>query len=145
MHLTYKTNIIKNILKRRQPKITHFYTFESHTWACSSSYKRKALEHQRTTCNFLCYLEYVKGYILLDLSTIKLFVEKSVYIEEIPPHASLEQHVEDFVIPTMHDLRDDDSYHLDKSSNLISKADSKYHEPTCKDIASRPKWAQSTI
>lgn len=128
-----------------QPKVTHFCIFGSHTWSHIPSEKRKALEPQSTTWFFVGYPKDVKGYQLLDLSTYKLSIERSVYFEESPPQASLEQQAEAFVLLIMANLRDDDSYHWDQNSYLIFDADLENDEPTCEDPASRPKWAQSTI
>jgi hypothetical protein len=99
------------------------------------------LEPQRKECIFVGYLEGVKGYRLIDPSTDKLIIERSVWFEESPMHASQEQHAETFVLPLVADIRDDASCHLDQISDLIFELDSEDHEHACKDPDLRPKWA----
>ena len=75
------------------------------------------------------YFNDVKGYRLIDLSTDKLFIERSVQFEKIPLHAPLESHAENFVpLPTPH-IRGDESTHSDHDSDLISKSNGEHeHE-----------------
>ena len=72
------------------------------------------------------YSDDVKGYRLIDPSTDKLFIERSVQFEEIPLHALLESHAETYVpLPTPH-IRDDESNHSDHDSNLSSGFDGEH-------------------
>ena len=56
------------------------------------------------------YPDDVKGYRLIDPSTDKLFIERSVQFEEIPLHAPLESHVETYVPLLAPHIRDDESW-----------------------------------
>jgi hypothetical protein len=57
------------------------------------------------------YPDDVKGYILIDPSTYRLIIERIVQFEEIPFHAPPVQHAETLVLPSIPDIRDDDSTH----------------------------------
>jgi hypothetical protein len=62
---------------------------------------------------FVGYLDDVKGYKLIDPSTICLIIECSVQFEESPLHAPIVQHVETLVLPSVLEIRDNDSTHSD--------------------------------
>jgi hypothetical protein len=51
-----------------KPEVTHFCVFGSRPWAQIPYEKRKALDPQKTECNFFGYPNDVNGYILIDLS-----------------------------------------------------------------------------
>jgi hypothetical protein len=59
------------------------------------------------------YLDDVKGYRLIDPSTDRLIIEHNVQFEESPLHAPLVQHAETLILPSVPDIRDDDSTHSD--------------------------------
>ena len=61
-----------------KPEVTHFRIFGTCAWAHIPSEKRKALDPQSTACIFVGYSDDVKGYRLIDPSTEKLFIERSV-------------------------------------------------------------------
>jgi hypothetical protein len=69
------------------------------------------------------YLDGVKGYRLLDPSTERLIIGRSVQFEETPLHTSLEPHVDTFVPLPALDFSDDESTHSDHGSDLSSKSD----------------------
>jgi hypothetical protein len=52
-----------------KPEVTHFPIFGSHSWAWIPSEKRKALDPHSTERIFVGYLDSVKGYRLIDLSS----------------------------------------------------------------------------
>jgi hypothetical protein len=52
-----------------KPEVTHFRIFRSCAWDQIPFEKRKALDPQRTECIFFGYLDGVKGYKLIDLSS----------------------------------------------------------------------------
>ena len=52
-----------------KPEVTHFCIFGSNAWAKIPSEKRKALDPQSTECIFFGYLDGVKGYRLIDISS----------------------------------------------------------------------------
>ena len=56
-------------------EVTHFHIFVSRAWAQIPSEKRKALDPQSTECIFVGYLDSVKGYNLVDLSSNRLIIE----------------------------------------------------------------------
>jgi hypothetical protein len=117
------------------------------------SEKRKALDPQSTPCIFVGYPDDVKGYRLIDPSTDRLIIEHSVQFEEIPSHAPPEQHADTLVLPSVADIRDDDSIHSDATySNSYSKdfvhgveqVVQSDDEPTL-ELQQLPKWAKSTL
>jgi hypothetical protein len=59
----------------------------------------------------------VKGYILIDPSTNHLIIKCSVQFEESLSHAPQESHANTLVLPP---VQDDESAHLDSSSDLSS-------------------------
>ena len=66
--------------------MTHFRIFGSRAWARILSEKRKALDPQSIECIFVGYLNSVKGYRLIDLSSDWLIIERSVQFEESVLH-----------------------------------------------------------
>jgi len=64
--------------------VTHFRIFGSRAWARIPTEKRKALQHQSQECLFVGYSEDSKGYKLINLSTNKVFIERSVQFQEEP-------------------------------------------------------------
>ena len=52
-----------------KPEVTHFRIFDSHAWAQIPSEKRKALDPWSIECIFVGYLDGVKGYRLIYLSS----------------------------------------------------------------------------
>ena len=79
--------------------MTHFCIFGSRAWARIPSEKRKALDPQRTECIFVGYLDDVKGYRLIDLSSDRLIIERSVQFEESVLHVPHQSHVDTFTLP----------------------------------------------
>ena len=67
--------------------MTHFLIFGSRAWARIPSEKRKALDPQITECIFFGYPDGVKGYHLIDPSSDRLIIERSVQFEESDSHA----------------------------------------------------------
>jgi hypothetical protein len=59
------------------------------------------------------YPDDVKGYILIYHSTDRIIIEHTVHFEESPLHAPPMKHEETRVLPSVPDIRDDDSTHLD--------------------------------
>ena len=64
--------------------VTHFRIFGSRAWARIPTEKRKDLEPQSQECLFVGYSEDSKGYNLINLSTNKAFIERSVQFQEEP-------------------------------------------------------------
>ena len=64
--------------------MTHFKIFGSKAWARIPTEKRKALQPQSQECLFVGYSEDSKGYKLINLSTKKSFIERSVQFQEEP-------------------------------------------------------------
>jgi hypothetical protein len=56
-------------------KVTHFLIFGSRAWDWIPSENRKALDPQSIECTFVGYLDSVKGYKLIDLSSDQLIIE----------------------------------------------------------------------
>ena len=64
--------------------MTNFKIFGSKAWARIPIEKRKDLQPQSQECIFVGYYEYSKGYNLINFSTNKAFIERSVHFEEEP-------------------------------------------------------------
>jgi hypothetical protein len=158
------TNHIQNISSHRFVKymtpyeawsgnkleLTHLQIFGSCAWARVPSEKRKALDPQSTTCIFVGYLDGVKGYKLLNLSTNMLIIEHNVQFEESSLHAPLEPHAKTSVPLPAPNINDDETNHSDHGSDLSSESDSEYDEYVDDEHANvEPsqmlKWAQTTL
>ena len=61
-----------------KPNVSHFRIFGSKAWARIPIEKRKALQPQSQECLFFGYSKDSKGYKLINLSTNKSFIERSV-------------------------------------------------------------------
>ena len=61
-----------------KPDVTHFRIFGSKAWARIPTKKRKALQPQSQECLFVGYSKDSKWYKLINLSTKKYFIERSV-------------------------------------------------------------------
>jgi hypothetical protein len=93
--------------------VTHFRIFGSRAWAHIPSEKRKALDPQSTPCIFVGYPDDVKGYKLIDPFACRLIIERNVQFEESPLHAPPVKHADTLVLPSVIDIRDDDSIYSD--------------------------------
>ena len=69
------------------------------------------------------YPDDVKGYRLIDPSTNQLIIERIVQFAESPLHASPVKHAETLVLPSVPDIRDDDSTHSDATYSDIDSND----------------------
>ena len=67
-----------------KPDVTHFRIFGSKAWARIPTEKRKDLQPQSKECLFVGYSKDSKGYKLINLSTNKAFIERSVQFQEEP-------------------------------------------------------------
>jgi hypothetical protein len=97
--------------------VTHFHIFGSRAWASIPSEKRKALDPQSTECIFVGYLNSVKGYRLIDISSYRIIIEHSVQFEESVSHVPQHPHADTFILPP---IRDDEHAHADTSSDESS-------------------------
>ena len=68
----------------QKPNVTHFRIFGSKAWARIPTEKRKDFPPQSQECLFVGYFKVSKGYRLINLSTNKTFIERSVQFEEEP-------------------------------------------------------------
>jgi hypothetical protein len=82
-----------------KPEVTHFHIFDSRAWARIPSEKRKGLDPQSTECIFVGYLDDVKGYRLIDLSSDCLIIDHSVQFVESVSHVPQQPHVYTFILP----------------------------------------------
>jgi hypothetical protein len=103
-----------------KPKVTHFRICGSSAWAKIPSKKRKALDPQSTECIFVGYPNTVKGYRLIDLSSDRLIIERSVQFEESVSHVPQQRHADTFTLPP---VRDDEHAHADSSSDESSDSE----------------------
>jgi hypothetical protein len=92
--------------------VTHFCIFGSRAWARIPSESRKALDPQRIECIFVGYLDGVKGYRLIDISSERLIIEQIFQFEESVLHVAQQPHPDIFVLPP---LRDDENADADNS------------------------------
>jgi hypothetical protein len=132
--------------------VTHFRSFGSRAWAQIPSEKRKTLDPQRTKCIFVGYLDGVKGYQLIDISSDWLIIELSFQFEESVSHVPQQSHPNTFTLPP---VRDDEHAHVNSSSDEsydLEESDDSYSESVQSDAESehpdavaeleqRPKWA----
>lgn len=79
---------------------------------------------------------------MLDLSTETLLIERSVYFDESPMHASQESHSHTSLLPPLTDLIDNTCNHLDLISDT-SESDPDEHEHACADLDAVLYWASS--
>jgi hypothetical protein len=105
-----------------KPDVTHFHIFGSRVWAHIPFEKRKSLDPQSTPFIFVGYPDDVKGYKLIDPSTDLLIIEQTIQFEESPLHAFPLQYVDNLVLTSVIDIKDDDSTH---SNATYSDTDSK--------------------
>ena len=64
--------------------VSHFRIFGSRAWDRIPPDKRRDLEPQIKELIFVGYSKYFKGYNMINMSTTKLFIERSVQFEEEP-------------------------------------------------------------
>jgi hypothetical protein len=88
--------------------------FGSRAWAHIPLEKKRALEPQSQECIFVGYPDSVKGYMLLNPFTEKLFIEVSVKFEDGPLHAIEEELSIDPLVLVDADLTDASSIALDE-------------------------------
>jgi hypothetical protein len=73
------------------------------------------------------YPDDLNGYRLIYPSIYYLIIEHNVQFEESPWHASPVQHADTIVLPSILDIRDDDSIHLHAtysySENYVPRVD----------------------
>jgi hypothetical protein len=80
-------------------EVSHFHIFGSRAWAWIPSEKRKALDPQIIECIFVGYPNGVKGYRLINLSSDRLIIERSVQFEESVSHVPQQSHADTFTLP----------------------------------------------
>ena len=82
-------------LHGHNPNVSHLRVFDSKSWARIPMNKRKAFQDQSNECILLGYVEDEKSYNLMEFSTRKFFIERSVQFEEyqlfdLPPSEAQE-------------------------------------------------------
>jgi hypothetical protein len=136
--------------------VTHFYTFGSRAWVRIPSEKRKELDPQSTKCIFFGYLDDVKGYRLIALSSDRLIIECSFQFEESVSHVPQQSHEDTSVLPP---IRDDQHAHVNSSSDESSDSEDSndldiesvqldaksVHADVDAELEKRPKWAKTTL
>ena len=80
------------------------------------SEKRKALDPQSIECIFVGYLDGVKGYRLIDISSDWLIIEWSVQFKESVSHLPQQLHENTFILTL---VWDDEHAHVDSSLDDI--------------------------
>ena len=120
-----------------KPNVTHFRIFGSKAWARIPTEKRKALQPQSQECLFVRYYEYSKGYKLINLSTNKAFIERSVQFQEEPLVAVEVGEFSSPPEPLIVSGETNEFVDSDMSDNYDLILDL--------DIPTRPKWAAKTI
>ena len=114
-----------------KPDVTHFRIFGSKAWARIPTEKRKDLQPQE--CLFVGYFEDSKGYKLINLSTNKSFIERSVQFQEEP---LVDVEVRESSSPP-------DPLNVSGETNEFSDSDMSDNDDLIADPDSptRPKWA----
>ena len=116
--------------------MAHFRICGSRAWARIPSKKRKALDPQSTECIFVGYPDGVNGYRLIDLSSGRIIIERSVQFKESVSHVPQQSHADTFTLPP---VRDDEHAHADSSSEDNSDSedsDDSYSESVQSDVES---------
>jgi hypothetical protein len=88
-HIFVKENTPDEAWSGLKLKVAHFHIFGSCAWARIPSEKRKELYPQRIECIFVGYIDSVKGYIHIDLSSEQLIIERIVQFEESFSHVGM--------------------------------------------------------
>ena len=76
-------------------------------------HKKKDLDPQTIQCMSIGYIDDVNEYKLLDVSTYKSFIEKSLWFDEIHLHAPHVKHAHPYALSLIEYLGYDTSYHCD--------------------------------
>ena len=103
--VTRKTPFEAQIGKQRE--VNHFRIFGSRAWARIPTEKRKALEPQSKACMLVGYSDEVKGYILLDINTEELLIERSLKFDEDILHAPQDEPINKFPSPLIDEYAND--------------------------------------
>ena len=69
-------------LHGHKPNVSHLRVFGSKYWTKIPLDKRKAFQSQSSECIMLGYAKYAKAYKLMEVATMKSFIEQSVQFEE---------------------------------------------------------------
>ena len=82
-------------LHGHKPNVSHLRFFGSKSWAIIPFYKRKSFQDQSSEYILLGYTEDAKAYKLMEVSTRKCFIERSVQFEKdqlchAPPYEAQE-------------------------------------------------------
>jgi hypothetical protein len=136
--------------------VNHFRIFGSRAWARIPFEKRKALDLQSTECIFVGYLDGVKGYQLIDLSSNRLIIEHSVQFEKSVSHVPQQSHADTFTLPPVRDDEDanvnpssyesyDSEDSNDSDSELVQSYVDSEHLDAVAELEKRPKWAHTTL
>jgi hypothetical protein len=137
-------------------EVIHFHIFGSRAWARIPSEKRKALDPQSTECIFVRYLDDVKGYRLIDLSSDQLIIEHSFQFEESISRVPQQPHANTFILSPVRDdehahanSSSDESFHSedsdDSNTELVQSDAKSVHADAVTKLESRPKWAKTTL
>ena len=87
--------------------MSHFRDFGCLAWEKISSRGCKA--PPRRPCTFIRYEDSVKAYMLMNLETHEIFVEKDVNFEESSPRLSSNPLYTSYIVETNSDTSDSDS------------------------------------
>jgi hypothetical protein len=98
-HRSIKDKTLYEAWSGLKPEVAHFHIFCSCAWARIPSEKRKALDPQRTECIFVGYPNGLKGYWIIDLSSDRLIIKRSVQFEESVLHVPQQSHADTFTLP----------------------------------------------
>ena len=120
-----------------KPDVTHFEIFGSKAWDRIPTEKRKDFQTQSQECLFFGYYEYSKGYNLINLSTNKYFIERSVQFQEDPLVAMEVGESSSPPDPLIVSEETNEFDYSDMSDNEDLSIDTNSH--------TRPKWAENTI
>ena len=91
----------------RKLVVSHFRVFGCLAWANLSSRGCKASTPR--SCTFIRFEEIIKAYILMDLETHQIFVEKDAHFEESSPSLSSSPLYTSYIVETNSDTNDNAS------------------------------------
>ena len=120
-----------------KPDVTHFRIFGSRAWARIQTEKRKDLQPQNQECIFVGYSKDSKGYKLINLTTNKSFIERSVQFQE-EPLVAVEVGESSSPLEPMN-VSEEIVEHADSD---MSNSDDFIADP---NIPTMPKWEANTI
>ena len=102
--------------------MSHLRIFGSRAWARIPPKRRRDLESKIKECIFVGYSKYSKGYKMINMSTQRVFIERSVQFEEenMPTTEITESYLPPPTLNVGQENKKDYDYHISYNYYLIS-------------------------